>query len=117
MKTLTQQFAEKYLSDVQWPKKFEAINFSWNVSGILKNRSNEHLKFDTRPMNKVEHNRRMEKRINPKSQADKVVLSYPNYFLIIDSKEFYLFMKTNKIQGVSIEELEKKLEWNIKLEK
>jgi hypothetical protein len=116
MKTTTQIFAEKYLDDIKWPNKYEVINFKWNVSGILKGRSNEHLKFDTRPMNPLEDGR-IEKKIGANNQSNKVLCFSENYYYLIDTEEFYSYMKNENKKEVCIDELLKNLSWNIKLPK
>ena len=41
------KFVDKYLEDVEWNQNFSQ---GWNVSGVLKNRLNENLKYDLRPV-------------------------------------------------------------------
>jgi len=115
MISLTKVFSEKYLTDVVWPTKFQMANEQWNVSGILKNRLNEHLKFDTRPMQKNEtlENLTTVKYVKVKSKADKILLFYQNNFLIIDSNEFYSFMKNKNIEKTDVSFLKENLDWNI----
>lgn len=107
----TKRFSE-YLTDIKWPTLYQCINEGWNVSGIIKNRSNEHLKFDTRPMQPVIDSR-VKKNVTLKSLADKVVFETQNKWLLIDTKEFYKYMEKNNKKETNIEELEKELEWNI----
>lgn len=117
MISLTRLFSQKYLTDVVWPTKYQAEKEQWNVSGILKNRLNEHLKFDTRPMQKNEtlENLITVKYIKVESKADKILLFYNNNFLIIDSKEFYSFMKNKNIEKTDVDFLKENLDWNIML--
>jgi hypothetical protein len=109
--SVTKRFSEQ-LIDIKWPTLYKCINEGWNVSGIIKNRSNEHLKFDTRPMQPVIDDR-VKKNIDLKSLADKVVFESVNKWILIDTKEFYEYMSKNNKKEVNIEELEKELEWNI----
>lgn len=43
-------FAKNHLTNVTWPSKDVSKNELWDVSGILKDRSNEVLRFDVRPL-------------------------------------------------------------------
>jgi hypothetical protein len=43
---------KKYLTNVKWPTKKVSEKELWDVSGILKDRLNENLKFDVRPLKK-----------------------------------------------------------------
>jgi hypothetical protein len=44
------RFSEKNLKDIVWPTLKQKQNERWNVSGILKKKSNQHFKFDVRNM-------------------------------------------------------------------
>jgi len=100
---------EKYLVDIEYPSKKQQ-NELWNISGIIRNRLNQKLKFDTRPIQKEGF-----KIGSFKSNADKMVFYLNKKWVIIDVEELHSFIKKNNIKDINIEELIKKLEWNITL--
>jgi hypothetical protein len=83
----------------------------WDVEGILKNRSNEKLKFDLRPLS----NNKKAGSFNTK--ADKMVFDIKNEYIIVDVKELIDYIKNNHSNVVQLEDLLSKLEWNIVLPK
>jgi hypothetical protein len=100
---------EKYLDDIEYPSK-EQKNELWNISGILRKRLNQKLKFDTRPVQKEGF-----KVGSFKSKADKMVFYFNKKWIIIDMKELILYIKSNSLKDIKIEELINKLDWNITL--
>lgn len=100
-----------YLINIEYPTK----NRGWNISGILKKRSNEHLKYDVRSMSEI--NDIIAKQISTASQADKLVFETKNYWLIIDNKELKNYVKTNKLKIVYLDNIIKELNtWTIEKE-
>ena len=110
-------------------KKFkdalEEINFAnsnqvkkelWNVEGILKGRLNQKLKFDTRPILKLNNNQ-IGKKGSFTTKADKVVFEYKNKWVIVDVEELHKYIKDNKKTTIEVKELLDNLEWNIILNK
>jgi hypothetical protein len=100
---------EKYLDDIEYPSK-EQKNELWDISGILRKRLNQKLKFDTRPVQKEGF-----KVGSFKSKADKMVFYFNKKWIIIDMKELILYIKSNSLKDIKIEELINKLDWNITL--
>ena len=100
---------EKYLDDIEYPSK-EQKNELWNISGILRKRLNQKLKFDTRPIQKEGF-----KVGSFKSKADKMVFYFNKKWIIIDMKELIIYIKSNNLKDIKIEELINKLDWNITL--
>ena len=90
---------EKYLDDIEYPSK-EQKNELWNISGILRKRLNQKLKFDTRPVQKEGF-----KVGSFKSKADKMVFYFNKKWIIIDMKELILYIKSNSLKDIKIEEL------------
>lgn len=88
----------------------------WDVSGVLKNRLNENLKFDIRPM--FEHTTgEPAKRSNVNTKANKLVIEEVDKWVVLDIKEIIQYIKKNKKTILRIESLLKKLEWNIVIPK
>tara|TARA_R110002126_G_scaffold278015_1_gene424186 strand:+ start:648 stop:995 length:348 start_codon:yes stop_codon:yes gene_type:complete len=108
LKNLNSLF-KKHLDDIEYPSQKQKKEL-WNISGILKNRLNEKLKFDTRPIQKEGY-----KIGKFSSKADKMVFYLNQKWIIIDVKELHNFIKKNSIKDINIEELISKLEWNITL--
>jgi len=99
----------KYLTAIEYPKE----KCSWNIAGILKNR-NAFYKFDVRDMQMLSSGEWVKKG-NTKTKSDKMVFELKNTWLIIDVKELHDYLKITKTRMVKLEELEKCLEWNIKV--
>jgi len=100
-------FIENHLSDVVYPKKKEG----WDVEGILKNRLNQKLKFDLRPL---KDNAKIG---SFKTKADKMVFDMPKEYIVIDVEELQNYVKTNKIKKVYLQKLIFELDWNIVIKK
>ena len=101
-----------FLENIIYPES----KTSWNISGILKGRLNQHLKFDTSSLSKVSKND-FHKLFSPGSKADKIVIEGKNNWYIIDTKEFIKYMKDHDLKEINLEDLISKLEWNIILPK
>lgn len=95
-----------YATDEQKKKEF------WDVSGVLKDRSNENLKFDIRPMFKHTTGEPA-KRSNVHTKADKLVIEEVSNWVVLDIKEVIEYIKKNKKTTLRVEKLLKELEWNI----
>jgi len=101
----------KYLSAIEYPKQ-EA---SWNIAGILKGK-NAFYRFDVRDMFKMSDGTPA-KEGRHDTQAEKMVFEYEKEWLIVDIEELHLHLKKNKLNKVYINDLLKKLEWNIIIKK
>ena len=84
----------------------------WDVSGILKDRSNQEFKFDLRPLNKD-----LSKKGSFKTKADKMVFETDKEWVIIDVPELHEYVRKQSLTVVQFEDLLNKLEWNIILPK
>lgn len=84
----------------------------WDISGILKNRSNQEFKFDLRPLNKD-----LSKKGSFKTKADKMVFETNFEWILVDIEELHSYIKQHKLKIVELEQLISKLEWNIILPK
>lgn len=109
-------FIEKNLINVKFPTENIIEKELWNVSGIIKNKSNEEYKFDLRPITK-QNNGCFGKKGTTLTKADKMVFEYKDKWVIVDIKELHKYIKLNKVNTVYIEDLIKTLEWNIIINK
>jgi len=84
----------------------------WDVSGILKDRSNQEFKFDLRPLNKD-----LSKKGSFKTKADKMVFETVSEWILVDIEELHNYIKQHELKIVELEQLISKLDWNIILPK
>jgi len=105
------QFAKKYLINPKWPK---SKNSTWDVKGTLKNHSNKAYKFDLKPLKPVGQTQNLfGKKGSFKTKAEKIVYDYDNRLIIVDVEEFHLYLLTNKLNKIYLNDLIEKLEWTI----
>lgn len=104
------KFVEQYLTNVKWHE-----NEQWQVEGIIKKLSNQYLKFDIRFLKDFDNKKG--KLINSKSEADKVLFEDDNNWILVDTQELIKYMKQCNLKEVNLEELIKKIDWNIILPK
>ena len=90
-------------------------NELWDVSGIIKGRSNQQFKFDLRPMTRQGDD--IGKIGKTDTKADKMVFEFKDKFIIVDLPELHKYIKENKLQKVYLQDLISKLDWNIILPK
>jgi hypothetical protein len=105
---IEERFAEQLLDNIVWPTSTQ----SWNVEGIIKNRSNESYKFDVRPMIQLPDGQ-VGKKGNTSSNANKIVLEFERDWVIIDVKELHQYIKDQKLKIIQVDDLLNKLDWNI----
>tara|TARA_R110000803_G_scaffold164758_2_gene228415 strand:+ start:8243 stop:8575 length:333 start_codon:yes stop_codon:yes gene_type:complete len=99
---------KEYLTNIEYPTKPRG----WNIAGILKKRSNEHLKYDVRAMSEI--NDMLAKHMSTASQADKLVFETKHYWLIIDNKELKDYVVSRKLKIVYLDNIIKDLNtWTI----
>ena len=115
MKSIQERFS-LLLNDIVRPSKQQEKKELWNVSGILKKNSNQHLKFDVRSMFQIS-NGQVGKKGKITSKADKIVFETYKDWIIIDVIELHTYIKEHKLKIVQLEDLISKLEWNIILPK
>jgi hypothetical protein len=104
------KFVDNLIS-IKYPTETEKKEL-WNVSGILKNRSNQEFKFDLRPLNKD-----LSKKGSFKTKADKMVFETTSKWIIVDIEELHNYIKQYGLKVVELEDLISKLDWNIILPK
>ena len=111
MKTIVEKFAQ-YLTEIKYPTKKE----HWNIGGVLKNKSNQYLKFDVRNMFHLPDGL-LGKKGHTSSNADKMVFETENAWVILDIPEVCQYVKKHRLKIVYLEKLMAELEWNITLAK
>jgi len=102
----TQQKFKKYLTKIEYPKKFEG----WHIKGMLKGNSNNIFKFDLSNTIKKENNR-YERKGSFKNKADKMVFEFEDQWIILDIEELNNYVKIHKLKDVSFNNLLEDLEW------
>jgi|TARA_R110000796_G_scaffold53854_1_gene126238 hypothetical protein len=106
-------FIETYLTDVTYPTKEQQEKELWDVSGIIKNKSNQVFKFDTRNLSSFKEG--VGKKSHLKTKADKMVFKIKDKYLLIDLEELHNYIKDNNLKMINIKEIISKLDWNIVL--
>jgi len=99
------------LSQVNIATPIQRKKECWDIEGIIKDKSNQLLKFDLRPLKN-----------NTKggffnSKADKMVFDIKDQWIIVDMEELIQYLKDNNLKKVRLEDLISKLDWNIILPK
>jgi len=110
---MNNEFIEKYLMDVCYPTKEQQEKELWDVSGILKNKSNQVFKFDTRNLSSFKEG--VGKKSHLKTKADKMVFKINDKYLLIDVEELHSYIKEKNLKIINVEEIIFKLDWNIVL--
>lgn len=105
-------FVEKYLINVEWNKNKEE---HWQVKGMLKDISNQVFTFDIRRLK--DYKGETAKLVKLPNKADKILIENKSEWVIIDTKELQKFVNKNKKNKIYIKELDKQIEWNIKIKK
>jgi hypothetical protein len=99
------------LISIKYPTETEKKEL-WDVSGILKDRSNQEFKFDLRPLNK-----NLSKKGSFKTKADKMVFETHSEWILVDIEELHSYIKKHELKVIQLEDLINKLDWNIILPK
>jgi hypothetical protein len=106
------KFISDHLDQVRYPSHQQKTQELWDVEGLLKDRSNQLLKFDLRPIiefKKMDYG----KSGFFKSKADKMVFDIKSQWVLIDVSEMHSYLKSTGQTNVSLTELVSKLDWNI----
>tara|TARA_R110000824_G_scaffold280776_1_gene468990 strand:+ start:3176 stop:3517 length:342 start_codon:yes stop_codon:yes gene_type:complete len=106
----------KYLEEVVWPTEQEKNTELWDVSGILKNHSNQFLKFDIKDMKKL-HTGETGKIGDIRSKADKIVFETGESWVILDNDSLINYIIDNQIKVIHMETLLKELDWTMEIPK
>tara|TARA_R110000751_G_scaffold92206_1_gene180559 strand:+ start:309 stop:641 length:333 start_codon:yes stop_codon:yes gene_type:complete len=107
-------FVTKYLVNPEWANEKETKE-GWNVKGILKDRSNEVLKFDLRPAHNYKQGAGKIGKMS--SKANKMVFEAIDKWIIIDMEELKRHVLKTKSPLVNLEFVLKNLDWNIEIKK
>ena len=114
--SILKKFIDECLSINKLATKEEEEKEHWNVSGILKQKSNQEFKFDVRPMFNM-FNNQLGKKIKILNKADKIVFETKKKWVIIDVLELNEYVKKQTSKTIQFEDLLNKLNWNIILPK
>ena len=106
----------KYLEEIVWPTKEEKEKELWDVSGILKNHSNQLLKFDIKDMKKLETGK-IGKIGDVRSKADKIVFETEKSWILLDNSTLIKYIIDNQIRVIHLETLLKELDWTLEIPK
>jgi len=99
------------LTDINYPTPAQRKKEIWDVEGVLKNRLNQKLKFDLRPI------KDSTKIGSFKTKADKMVFDIKDQYIIVDVEELHQYLKNENLKDVYLQDLLSKLDWNIILPK
>ena len=102
----------KHLTHIEYP----TTKTSWNIAGVLKDRSNQSLKYDVRDMFPMADGR-LGKKGKTSSMADKMVFEGDTQWIILDVQEIYKYIKKTKTKLLYLDDLIAQLEWSIHLPK
>lgn len=103
------------LINIVYPSKQEKEKELWDIEGIIKDKSNQSLKFDLRPLSKYENC--LGKKGNIHTKANKMVFEEEDKWIIIDIEEMHQYLIRNKLNKIYLHDLIHKLDWNILLSK
>tara|TARA_R100000084_G_scaffold108344_1_gene70756 strand:+ start:441 stop:776 length:336 start_codon:yes stop_codon:yes gene_type:complete len=106
----------KYIKVVSHATLKQQKNELWDVSGIIKDRSNQEFKFDLRPITKQPNNF-IGKKGQTNTKADKMVFDIKDQFIIVDIEELHQYIKEKDLKIVYLDKLISELDWNIILPK
>ena len=87
----------------------------YDVTGRLKDRSDKIEKFSVREYN--EKDSTLFQSLSSKSNADRMVFAFNEYWIILDVNEIKKFSKLNKETKLSFSDLYEKTDWIIKIKR
>jgi hypothetical protein len=102
----------QYLTQIRYPTKKE----HWNIAGVLKNKSNQCLKFDVGDMSTFSDGL-LGRKGRTSSNADKMVFETEKAWVILDVSEMIQYLRKHKTKILYLEKLKTDLEWNITIAK
>jgi len=109
-------FIKKHLTNVKKATQKQKEKEFWDVSGILKGRLNQKLKYDLRPY-KIDTEGRNVKPLTSLSKADKIVFEQIDKWVIVEAAELHGFIMTHRLKEINLEDIISALEWNINIQK
>ena len=104
------------LNDVTHATKKQIKEEHWHVEGVLRERSNQKLKFDISPLIKFK-NDDYGKIGHFNSKSDKIVFDFKDQWILIDTQELIEYVKENQKKDLNLNDLLDDLSWNIILNK
>ena len=107
---MIKKFAEKNLikKSIKYATRSQIKNECWHVEGIIKNRSNETLKFDIRKMDTTYKKKPAKRGFTFETKKEWVLL---------DMQEIQDLLESGKMKIFYLDNLIRDLEWNIILPK
>ena len=87
------------LTDVEYATDVQKKKELWDVQGILKDRLNQKLKFDLRPL------KDNSKLGSLKTKADKMVFDMIKEYVIVDIEELHKHLKQKNTRKVYLDNL------------
>jgi len=104
------------LDKIIYPTQNQKEKELWDVSGIIKGKSNQEFKFDLRPLKKLTTGENV-KEGSFLTKADKMVFETTSQWILVDIEELHTYIKQHELKVVELEDLISKLDWNIVLSK
>ena len=99
MKSIVERFSGN-LIQVEYPIKKE----HWNIAGVLKHKSNQHLKFDVRGMFRLPEGP-LAKKGYTSTKADKMVFETDKEWVIFDVPELHKYLKKQQAKVLNYDKL------------
>jgi hypothetical protein len=87
----------------------------YNVTGRLKDRSNKIEKFSVKDYNEKDNT--WFQSLSSRSNADKMVFAFNEYWIILDVNEIKKFSKLNNKRRLMFEDLYNNADWTIKIKR
>ena len=87
----------------------------YNVTGRLKDRSNKIEKFSVKPYDQKSN--ALSQSLSSRSNADRMVFAFNEYWIILDVNEIKKFSRLNKETKLSFSDLYEKTDWIIKIKR
>jgi hypothetical protein len=104
------------LDKIIYPTQNQKEKELWDISGIIKGKSNQEFKFDLRPLKKLTTGENV-KEGSFLTKADKMVFETTSEWIIVDIEELHSYLKKYQLKTIQLEELILSLDWNIILPK
>ena len=87
----------------------------YNVIGRLRGRSNKIEKFSVKPYDQKSN--ALSQSLSSRSNADRMVFAFNEYWIILDVNEIKKFSRLNKETKLSFSDLYEKTDWIIKIKR
>lgn len=98
---------QRNLSQVNIATPIQRKKECWDIEGIIKDKSNQLLKFDLRPLKNNTKNGSF------KTKADKMVFDINDEYIVVDVEELHQHLNNKQKKVVYLNDLILDLDWNI----